>query len=178
MSLYSHLFFVGDSCFICDIYVYLLILVPNMIFILYYIMFVPFSSNTTGAKSGTISACTSEAPDFILWSWWGSCCSIEICVVFFIEHCLSFCPFFCWPLYCLSFDFRLQVTPLASSNMSYHKCIFHEVLRNNIETNIRFCHRKCHGHTLLLLLEKQNKFLVRFLLWLFYDRNPNQWCTW
>jgi len=42
----------------------------------YYIMFVSFSSNTTGVNSGTGTVCTSEAHEFILWSWWGSWCSI------------------------------------------------------------------------------------------------------
>jgi hypothetical protein len=34
---------------------------------------------------------------------------------------LSFCPFFFWPLYFLSFfDLQILVTLLASSNSSYH----------------------------------------------------------
>ena len=36
--------------------------------------------------------------------------------VCFVDLCLSFCNFFCWPLCCLSFDIRLLVTPLVSSN--------------------------------------------------------------
>ena len=37
--------------------------------------------------------------------------------VCFVDLCLSFCPFFFWPLCCLSyFDIRLLITPLVSSN--------------------------------------------------------------
>ena len=41
--------------------------------------------------------------------------SLVFCVVF----CTSFLPSVFFPLYCLSFDFRLLVTPLASSNFTY-----------------------------------------------------------
>jgi hypothetical protein len=37
--------------------------------------------------------------------------SLVFCVVFFIDHCLSF-----WSLYCLFFDLRLLIIPLLSSN--------------------------------------------------------------
>ncbi len=29
----------------------------------------------------------------------------------FVDHCLSFCFFFFWPLYCLFFDLRILITP-------------------------------------------------------------------
>lgn len=36
-----------------------------------------------------------------------------------LDHCLSFCSLFFLVLYCLSFDLRLLITQLASSNLSY-----------------------------------------------------------
>ena len=46
---------------------------------------------------------------------------VMLCTIFSvqcsIDHCLSFCPFLFWPLYCLSaFDLRLLITTLVSSN--------------------------------------------------------------
>ena len=39
--------------------------------------------------------------------------------VCFVFRCLSFCPFFFWPLPCLLFfDLRILITPLVSSNYS------------------------------------------------------------
>ena len=38
--------------------------------------------------------------------------------VCFVDSCLSFCTFF-WSLYCLSFDIRILITPLVSSNSSF-----------------------------------------------------------
>ena len=35
-----------------------------------------------------------------------------------VDHCMSFCPYFFWLLYCLSFDLRLLITPLVSSSSS------------------------------------------------------------
>jgi len=40
--------------------------------------------------------------------------------VCFVDHCLSFCTFFFWPLCCLFFfDIRILITSLVSSNSSY-----------------------------------------------------------
>ena len=40
------------------------------------------------------------------------------CVVF-VDRCLSFSSFFCWPLCCMLFlDLRLLITPMASSHLS------------------------------------------------------------
>jgi hypothetical protein len=46
----------------------------------------------------------------------GSCCSIFSILCSF---CRSLFVFFVWSLHCLSFDLRLLVTPLVSSNFSY-----------------------------------------------------------
>jgi len=43
--------------------------------------------------------------------------SLVFCVVF-VDYCLSFYLFFFWPLHWLSFDLRLLITPLVSSNFS------------------------------------------------------------
>ena len=42
-------------------------------------------------------------------------------VYWFVDRCLSF---FFWPLHCLSFDLRLLITPLVSSNFSYKWSLF------------------------------------------------------
>ena len=45
--------------------------------------------------------------------------SLVLCVCF-VDRCLSFCPFFCWPLYCLSlFYLLLLITPMVSSDYPY-----------------------------------------------------------
>jgi hypothetical protein len=43
------------------------------------------------------------------------------------DLCLFFYLFFVWPLYCLSFDLRLLITPLLSSNFFYltSRCSVH-----------------------------------------------------
>ena len=42
--------------------------------------------------------------------------SLVLCVCF-VDRCLSLCPFFFWPLCCLSFfDLRIPITLLVSSN--------------------------------------------------------------
>ena len=39
--------------------------------------------------------------------------SLVVCVCV-VDNCLSFCPFFFWPLCCLSFfDLRILITPLV-----------------------------------------------------------------
>ena len=45
---------------------------------------------------------------------WGSCCSIS--VYCFVDRCLFFHPFFCWPLDCLSFT--LLDSPFKHENKS------------------------------------------------------------
>jgi len=45
--------------------------------------------------------------------------SLVLCVNF-VDRCLSFCPFFFWPLCRLSFfDLRIMITPLVFSNSSW-----------------------------------------------------------
>jgi hypothetical protein len=46
--------------------------------------------------------------------------SLVLCVCF-VDRCLSFCTFL-WPLCCLSFDIRILITPLLSSNSSWLSC--------------------------------------------------------
>jgi hypothetical protein len=42
-----------------------------------------------------------------------------ILCVCFVDRCLSFCPFFSWPLCCLSFDLLLLTTPLVTFLRKY-----------------------------------------------------------
>jgi hypothetical protein len=65
-------------------------------------------NKTTGATSGIRTV----YPPVL---WWGSCCSIFI-FLYSVYHIL---PFFFWSLCCVSFDLRLLITPLVSSNVSY-----------------------------------------------------------
>ena len=45
--------------------------------------------------------------------------NLQLQVQYFVNHCLSFCLFFFWPLHCLSFfELRLHITPLVSSSFS------------------------------------------------------------
>ena len=46
--------------------------------------------------------------------------SLVLCVCF-VDRCLSYCPFFLWPLcYLFFFDIRILVSPLVSSNSSFY----------------------------------------------------------
>ena len=47
--------------------------------------------------------------------------SLVLCV-WILGRCLSFCPF--WPLCCLSFDLRILITPLVSSNYFHYIFIY------------------------------------------------------
>jgi hypothetical protein len=38
---------------------------------------------------------------------------LVLCVCF-VDRCLSFSPYFCWPLCCLFFDLRILITTLVS----------------------------------------------------------------
>ena len=58
--------------------------------------------------------------------------SLALCVCF-VERCLSCCLFFLWPLCCLSFDLRILITPLISSNSSCNYRPDHSLL--NIYSN-------------------------------------------
>ena len=54
---------------------------------------------------------------------------------FFVKHCLSFCSFFCWPLYCLSFfDLQLLITLLvifvAINSNDYSKNLILDKIKN------------------------------------------------
>ena len=52
--------------------------------------------------------------------------------VCFVDRCLSFCIFSFWPLCCLFFfDIRILITPLVSSNSSYHSRISHKNNRSS-----------------------------------------------
>ena len=65
----------------------------------------------------------------------------------FLDRCLFFCPFCLWPLWCLSFDLRILIAPLVSSNSScaqsfscllafYKSNIYHTDLQKYIHTCI------------------------------------------
>ena len=106
--------FVGSSCFINVICIYLL--VSNTI--PFQIMFVSFNNNTTVSlveqELITLPEHLSSAP---IYSRVRIARSFVFFVVF-VDHCLSF---FFWPLYFLSCDVRLLITPLISSNFSFKR---------------------------------------------------------
>ena len=73
-------------------------------------------SNTTGATIEAGTASHPPLPEHLsshqIFSVARVTLSLLFCVLFC--RCLSFCPFFC----CLSFDMRILITPLVSSNSS------------------------------------------------------------
>ena len=84
----------------------------------YHMVFVSFNSNTTGVTHGTGTAYPSGAlsstPDF-------NGVRVARSLVFCVMFCRSLyvlLSFFFWPLCCLSFDLRILITPLVSSNSS------------------------------------------------------------
>ena len=71
-------------------------------------------SNTTSANSGAGSSCPIGEPEFTPVF---SGVRVARTVVLFVVLCRPLF-FFIWPLHCLSFDLRLSIIPLVSSNHS------------------------------------------------------------
>ena len=95
------IYFVGASCFICVVCIYLRIM-----------MLVLLSSNTMNVTSGAETALpnpefTSVLVDFLLLNH-------QVSVQCFVDHCLSFCHF--PPATLVSI---VLITPLVSSNVPY-----------------------------------------------------------
>jgi len=63
----------------------------------------------------------SGAPEFTPGFEWGSCYSIFSFICIFCRYLVVLC---CWPLCCLSFDLRILITHLISSNSSYINQIY------------------------------------------------------
>ena len=51
---------------------------------------------------------------------WGPCCSIFSFMCMYCRSLFVLLSFFFWSLYCLSFDLWILITPMVSSNSSYH----------------------------------------------------------
>ena len=78
-------------------------------------------NNTMSATSGVQSAYPSGALQFIRGFKWGSCCSIFrfLCNVLKIIFCP--CPFFIWPMKCLSvLDLRLLILSIVISKLFFN----------------------------------------------------------
>ena len=94
-------------------------------------------SNTTGGTSGVGTAYPSETPEVNPVFQWNQSYSIftflcTLCIVLLIIVCpFSFCQ-----LYCLSFDIRLMITPLLSSNL-FQGSSFPKIFILFIKTNKR-----------------------------------------
>jgi hypothetical protein len=77
-------------------------------------------NNTTGATCGAETAYTFGAFEFTpVFSGVRVARSLVFCVMFYRSLFAPLCVFL-WPLCCLSFDLRLLITHLVSSNFSYH----------------------------------------------------------
>ena len=75
--------------------------------------------NTMGVTSGAGFAYPSGAPEFTPWFLVGLCNSIFSFISMFCRSLFVSLYFFFWPLCCLSFDLRILITLLVSSNYSY-----------------------------------------------------------
>ena len=83
--------------------------------------------NTTSPTSGAGPAYPSGAPEICTPDFqWGSCYSIFSFMCMFCRSLFVLLSFFFWPLCCLSFDLRILITPLVSSNSFYHFFLFDE----------------------------------------------------
>jgi len=91
--------------------------------------------NTTGVTSGARTADPSGAPEFTpVFSGVRVTRSLVLCVCF-VDLCLSFYLFF-WPWCCLSFDLRILITPLVSTNSSWRLVnpVAHETISKLVHT--------------------------------------------
>ena len=105
--------------------------VPLMLFVFIYaywrptrfphqMMSMSFISNTTGVTYGARTADPSGAPMFTPDFWWDLICSIFSFLCNIWRSLLVLLSFLFWPLCCLSsFDWRLLITALASSNFTF-----------------------------------------------------------
>ena len=65
--------------------------------------------------------------------------NLQFAVYCIVYHCLSFCLFFIWLLYCLSIDLRLVITPQVTSNCSYSQSLFlTSTTRSAMEPRLHF----------------------------------------
>ena len=83
----------------------------------YHMLFLSFNSNTMGVTYESWTTNPSGAPKFTLNFKLASCCSIfsflcDVCRSFFVLSSFFFLAS------CLSFDIRIRITPLVSSNSS------------------------------------------------------------
>ena len=74
---------------------------------------------TTGATGWIGTAYPSGASEFTLSFQQGSCFSMFSFMCMFCRSLVLLLYFFFWPLCCLSFDLRISITSLVSSNISY-----------------------------------------------------------
>ena len=87
---------------------------------------ISLNSYTTGVTIGAVTASPLGAHEFIRGFLWGSCCTnLSFSVQQFVNDCLSLCMFLFWPLYCLSFDLRLQITLLVSQIYGFRLPFWH-----------------------------------------------------
>ena len=76
--------------------------------------------------------------------------SLVLCVCF-VERCLSFSPFFFWPLCCLFFfDIRILVIPLVSSSSSYNRCERKWVTWKQLHAILLFIDINIHRYELIV----------------------------
>ena len=61
-----------------------------------------------------------------------------ILCVCFVDRCLSFCPFFSWPLCCLSFDLLLLTTPLVTFLRKYMTNCRVQIFRWGVISNYEY----------------------------------------
>ena len=96
------------------------------------ICFPPFALNQISTQSSSSFVQFRQCYVILLFTpgvQWGSCYSINsfVCVCF-VDRCLSFCPFFFWPLCCLSFfELRILIIPLVSSSSPCF-CVVHVIV--------------------------------------------------
>jgi hypothetical protein len=88
-------------------------------------MYMSFNSNLTGFTCGAGTADPFRASEF-------TTVFRRVRVAWYLVFCVMFCRslfvlwfFFCWSLCCLSFDLRLLITPLVSSNSSSQSDMHH-----------------------------------------------------
>ena len=110
---------------------------------------------------GAETAYPSGASEFTHGLQWGSCYSIFSVMCMYCRSLLVHLTFFFWPLCCLSFDLRILINPLISSNSS--SAIF-RTHTHYMYTNVKMLSRLLYLSIVFLINKSQTDIITNLCI--------------